>query len=160
MGATSWRFKSSYPHHKRKDTALCGVFSFACVANWLLRRHRVFRFCGAKCGVQPQENTLGARRACVLESSSPLTRTIAKGHGNRRALLLWRGKEIENRHRVFRFCDSKMRRLAARKHSWSTQGVRIGEFKSSRYGEGNGIGSCPPKIIIYEENRKSKQLSW
>ena len=30
MGATSWRFKSSYPHHKKKETTLCGLFLFAC----------------------------------------------------------------------------------------------------------------------------------
>ncbi len=72
MGATSWRFKSSYPHHKNKGIALRGALIFCRVGHWLLHRHHAFRFCKAK------RKAFGARPACVVESSSPLTRTKTK----------------------------------------------------------------------------------
>ena len=126
MGATSWRFKSSYPHHKTKDTALCGVFCFACVANWLLHRYRAFvRQRPHKMllsmaarhtvgGESPliarsvanwllhryrtfaKQSVLGARLACVLESSSsarvtffnkPLVTPFSRWYLRQRSLL-------------------------------------------------------------------------
>ena len=67
----------------------CG-FSFCCEGNWFLEPIPNFSVLRSKMRLlKPQENILGARRACVLESSSPLTRTKTKMAPGRVPFLFW-----------------------------------------------------------------------